>query len=108
MKKFNYILLLLLALFTGYARAQDNTSPKGTLVKAKIIDGDTIPVVDLNYVYINQDRTFKSDRDADKWRKMKRDVKRVYPYAILAAARLKEYNNVLATMNTEGERKSYM
>ena len=39
---------------------------------------------------------------------MKYNVKKVYPYAILAAAKLKEYDKLLANIPDENERKRYM
>ena len=81
---------------------------KGFPVRATVLDGDTIPFVQLQEVRIITDRVFKNKRQAEIYWKLKRDVKKVYPYAILAEARLKEYNGKLSTMNNEAEKKIYM
>jgi hypothetical protein len=44
----------------------------------------------------------------EKWTKLKYNVKRVYPYAIMASAKLKEYENVLKTLPNEKEKKKFM
>lgn len=114
MSYFRYILAL--ALF-GNLNAQvviDNASGagydlgEGFAVKAMIINGDTVPVVNMKTVHIKADRKFKNKREQRIYWKIKRDVKKVYPYAIIAEARLKEYNARLATMTDENERKRFM
>ena len=92
----------------GNASTTGYTTDKGIVVKAKFENGDTIPLITLNPVYITSERIFKNKKQAEIYWKLKRDVKKVYPYAILAEAKLKEYNARLATMDTELERKEYM
>ena len=92
----------------GNASTTGYTTDKGIVVKTKIENGDTIPLITLNPVYINSDRIFKNKKQAEIYWKLKRDVKKVYPYAILAEAKLKEYNAHLSTMNNELQRKEYM
>ena len=92
----------------GNASTTGYTTDKGIVVRAKIENGDTIPIVTLNPIYITNERIFKNKKQAEIYWKLKRDVKKVYPYAILAEAKLKEYNAHLATMNNESDRKEYM
>ncbi len=42
-----------------------------------------------------------------KWGRIKYNVKKVYPYAILAAAKLKEYNLILAKIPNEDDKKRF-
>lgn len=103
------------ALFTS-AFAQDGPNPdntkgygsEGMIVHGAIYEGDTIPWVGVSEVRVYGEKKFKNIKQQLKWNKMKRDVKKVYPYAILAAAKLKEYDRVLATLPTEAQRKAYM
>lgn len=81
---------------------------KGVSLPAHIIDGDTIPYVNLAPVLCMGERTFKSKKDQQRWERTKYNVKKVYPYAILAAAKLKEYDRILATLPTQRERDKYM
>jgi len=90
--------------------AHDITLPpqKGVRSKAQVVNGDTLPVVDLNTVYIFGEYVFKNRRQYEQWSRIKFNVKKVYPYAILAAAKLKEYDKVLAKIEDEDYRKIFL
>ncbi len=75
-------------------------------VRLTIYEGDTIPFVTLPTVYCYADRIFRNPRQKAAWDRLKYNVKVVYPYAILAAAKLKEYDRILANM-PERERFKY-
>lgn len=77
-------------------------------VRTVIYNGDTIPYSVLPTVTVYGDKVFKKKRDAVKWTRTKYNVKKVYPYAILASAKLKEYDKLLAQIESEHERKIYM
>jgi hypothetical protein len=80
----------------------------GYRCRAEIVNGDTVPTVDLNTVYIYTDFAFKSRRHYEQWTRTKYNVKKVYPYAILAAAKLKEYNNALEKIEDEHYKKVFL
>jgi len=73
--------------------------PQGIRVSYIIVDGDTVPVVNLRPVTIQDDRTFSSKREERKWSKLKRDVAKVYPYSHIAGKKLKEYNEKMVNMS---------
>jgi heme exporter protein D len=87
---------------------QKEDAPKGKRYPAVIYKGDTIPYIVLNTVVISSGRTFKSPKDEKKWYRLLYNVKKVYPYAILAAARLKEYDRLLTEIPNEAERNRRM
>lgn len=70
--------------------------------------GDTIPYGLLPTVTCYVPRVFKNKREAAKWEKLKYNVKKVYPYAILASAKLQEYDQLLAKIPNENDRQKYM
>src|SRR5687767_11533007 len=74
--------------------ASDILTPplSGQRCLAEVVNGDTIPLVKLETVYIYTDFIFKSPRHHEQWTRTKFNVKKVYPYAIIAAAKLKEYD----------------
>src|ERR1700751_638414 len=78
----------------------------GYRVTAIIEDNDTIPYIVMPWVIINGKMSFTSRRKYAEWTKLKYNVKKVYPYAILAAAKLKEFDLVLATIPKEADRKA--
>ena len=98
--------------FTGMSQ-NSNQKPavperKGTLVETVYYDGDTIPYAKLSAVTCSADRVFKSYRQKASWDRLKYNVKKVYPYAILASVKLKEYDRVMATIPSENGRKAFM
>jgi hypothetical protein len=103
---------VLAVLFSFVCLAQDveqNINPNLPLrVPAIIYEGDTIPYIILPAVTCVTARKFKNKRDAARWTRLLYNVKKVYPYSILAAARLKEYDRILATIKGENEKKKYM
>ena len=81
---------------------------KAIVVHATVYSGETIPYVTLTPLVCYVPRVFKNKKDAAKWDRLKYNVKKVYPYAILASAKLKEYDKLLAKIPNENERKRYM
>jgi hypothetical protein len=117
MKKISAILFLaVFSAFSAYAQVKAGQGKGGTApvdplrytVRGMVVDGDTLPLIYLPDVSISQTMVFKNQKQAENYTKLKRDVKKTYPYAILAAAKLKEYNVKLAGMRIEAERKLYM
>ncbi len=80
----------------------------GIVVRAEVLNGDTVPVVDLNTVDVYTEYVFKNRRQYEQWTRIKFNVKKVYPYAIIAAAKLKEYDVILEKMPSENMRKAYL
>lgn len=89
---------------------QDITVPpqSGYRVRAEVMNGDTVPVIDLNTIYVYTDYVFKTQRQRELWTRTKFNVKKVYPYAILAAAKLKEYNKMLEKIEDEDYKKIFL
>lgn len=90
--------------------AFDITVPpdKGFRYRAEIINGDTLAVIDLNEVYVMGEYVFKTRKQHEQWTRVKFNVKKVYPYAILAAAKLKEYDKVLEKIEDKEYRKVFL
>ncbi|MGZ4042979.1 MAG: DUF4294 domain-containing protein, partial [Bacteroidia bacterium] len=80
----------------------------GFRCRAEIVNGDTIPVIDLYAVEVETNMVFKTHKQYVQWARIKRDVKITYPYAIIAAAKLKEYDRVLARMPNDKLKKAYL
>jgi len=80
----------------------------GYRCRAEIVNGDTIPVVDLNTIYVYTEFVFKNKHHYEMWTRTKQRVKNVYPYAILAAAKLREYDKALEKMENEHMRKAFL
>ncbi len=77
----------------------------GITVRASIVDGDTIPVIDLKPVTFFAPRYFSSRSEALRYQRLVFNVKRVYPYAQLAGIKLREYNEELSQIVSESKRR---
>jgi len=77
----------------------------GYVVPAKIMDGDTVPMLVLDEVTITPPNTMSIPKNPAKYNKLIRDVKKVYPYAVIAGVKLKEYNDMIAKITDEAEKK---
>jgi hypothetical protein len=80
----------------------------GYRCRAEILNKDTVPVVDLETIYIIADYVFKTAKQHEQWTRVKFNVKKVYPYAIIAAAKLKEYDKVLEKIEDKHYRKVFL
>lgn len=89
---------------------QDFTVPPkvGFRCRAEIVNGDTLPIVDLNTIYVYTNYVFKNQRQYELWTRTKFNVKKVYPYAILAAAKLKEYDKAMEKMEDEDMKNAFL
>jgi hypothetical protein len=76
--------------------------------RAEIVEGDTVPVFDLNTVYVYTNFVFSTPRQYEQWTRTKQNVKIVYPYAILAAAKLREYDKALEKIKDKHMRKAFL
>ena len=97
------VTLLLLGLC--YAKGQES---KYTVLRAVIIDGDTVPYMRLKEVEIYSLKIPKTRRAKQRLTKLVKNVKIVYPYAKLAGIKLREYEDLLMNATTDRERKAIM
>lgn len=87
-------------------RAKDQLR-EGTTVRMEVVGGDTMPLAQLPaFTYIGE-RTFKSKKEQKRYTRLMKDVKKVYPYAELAGAKLNEFEDDLAKATTERQRNRY-
>ena len=104
MIKLKYSLLLLFFFLSILLIAQQSAPVMMPLVA---INGEALPTLTLNEVPISADRMFKNDKDRLTYFRLKRDVRKAYPYAILASIKLKEYDAILANV-PENKQPQYL
>jgi hypothetical protein len=80
----------------------------GHRTRGAVINGDTVAVVDIETVAVVAEFQFRTRRHREMWTRTKYNVKKVYPYAILAAAKLKEYDLALEKIEDEKARKTFI
>jgi len=81
---------------------------KHIVVPAKIIEGDTVPYIDLRTVVVFPQMDFKSWSELVGYERLVINVRKVYPYAKLAGVKLTEYKNKLDSLPNERERKKFL
>jgi len=75
---------------------------------AEVVDGDTIPLVNLETVDVVTAGVFKTKKQYEQWTRLKYNVRKVYPYAILASTKLREYDKTLAGIQNEHLKKAFI
>jgi len=73
-----------------------------------VIDGDTIPLINLAPVEIIESLSPEAAARMKVYLKLRRDVLRAYPYARLAEMQLKYVNDSIQKIKTERERKRFI
>lgn len=108
MRKLIFIFTFFLLLTTAVSAQEKPVAKNGFFTKTIIIDGDTIPLIEIRQVLIFPQFIFKNKRQAVKYDRLVYNVKKVYPYAKLAGAKLREIDANLALIKTESLRKFYV
>lgn len=100
---------MFLSVLSTYVGAQNNTGKDSLIItKTIIVDGDTIPNVSIDEVVIFPRLIFKSRYRERRYRKLVRDVRKAYPYAIYAKNMLDEMEAQFDSLKTEKEKKKYV
>ena len=91
----------------GFSQGDRLESPEPIRVPAIVVGTDTFAYISLPWVVIEEQMPFETRKQYEKWTRLKQNVKKVYPYAIMASAKLKEMERVLDKLPNEESRKSY-
>ena len=81
---------------------------KDTLIQAQILDGDTMPHIELREVPILPPRKFRNAFEERQYWRLIYNLKKVLPYAKLVAATVREVDRHLATIDTDKGRRKYI
>lgn len=84
-----------------------NTLPKG-IYKAYLEGKDTIPIINLQEVFIYPQIKFKNKREQARYNKLVRDIKRTLPYAKLVYATLIETYEYIETLPNEKTKQEHL
>jgi len=78
------------------------------VLRAVVIDGDTVPVVQLPEANVTAVWRPRDRRAAERYDRLVRYVVKVYPYAKLTGQMLKEYEHDLAQIKKNGDQDLYV
>ena len=84
-----------------------NTLPEG-IYKAYLEGKDTIPIINLQEVFIYPQIKFKNKREQARYNKLVRDIKRTLPYAKLVYATLIETYEYIETLPNEKAKQEHL
>lgn len=82
------------------------TTIDGQVVKILIIDGDTLPVADLQDIQITQKRNFKNRTERKRYHQWRKYAAKVYPYAAEAIRLYRQIEAETANMK-KGKKRKY-
>ena len=106
-----YRLLVILSLMAfslvGFAQ-QEQIQPRPHLLMGKVVNGDTIPHLNLPVVTIYAAWKNKDNKQYARYTRLVYNVKKALPYARIASRKLKEINNHMSTLPTKKEREDYL
>lgn len=106
-----FILFGFLTLSSLFVLAQNTLNLNDTTgfpCSAKVIDGDTVPLVYIGEVYVWGNKTTRNSAEARQWERLVRNVKKAYPYAKLAGAKFNEYNQKIEGIQSKSVQKAMM
>ena len=87
-------------------KTTDTLSP--IIVPGKVIGNDTLPYVDMYAVTVYPEAKFISQEDRVNYQKLVYRVRKVYPYAKLAAKKLDQYRRAIDTIQNNRERRKFI
>jgi len=99
-------LLILIILFSSIFILQSQDQER--IVRALVIDGDTIPQISLMEIEVYSIVVPKNRRKQRKLSRYIKNVKKVYPYAKLAGIQLRKYEYQLLNASNNKERRQLM
>jgi len=105
MKRFTTVVFFTCFFLQPLIAQEPDSIPK--IVPGKIIDGDTVPLVEVKTAYVYPPYEFKRKRHRIRYSKLVYNIRKVYPYAKLAAIKLAEYQKVIDTITTKKGRKVF-
>ncbi len=98
----NLTALILLWIICIQINSQEIT---GTVTRARVIDGDTVPVITLPEHVVVAPMVFKNRFEERRYNRLVRNVKAAYPYAKLAGIKYREYSRRLEEIESKAERR---
>ena len=107
-KKHIYLLIGLLAAPVAEAQTTKNNILPDGFQRAQVVNGDTLPVVNLREIFVFPDVKFKNKRQQKQYDRLERDVKRTLPYAKLIYDTLIETYEYIETLPTEKEQRAHI
>lgn len=108
MKVIKTILILVFTCFMKIQAVDTIYVNPNNIVFVRVVEGDTLLFSNIPELTFYGPRQFKNRFEYRRYYRLVRNVKKAYPYAIMAKRKLDEVNTVMYQMKSEAERKNYM
>ncbi len=102
------ILILLIFMYNQFCFSENRFSFVGDSIKTKVIDGDTVFYSEVPSVFINAPRENTDINELLRYQRLVRNVKKAYPYAIIARDKLRDVNENLSKLSSKKKQKQYV
>ncbi len=99
-----HALMAMLLASASYAQSAGSSN----VVQAKVVDGDTIAMVQLPEALVVTRWKPRDRREAQRYDKLTKNVLRVYPYAHITGQLLREYEYDLSRIDRESDQELYI
>ncbi len=106
MKRLLNICIIILS-FTLVCNAQYKISGK-TFVQADVVGADTIPTILIKPITVFPEKVFKNNRQYVRYTRLVHNIKKAYPYAVIARNELQTMNDSLQHIVGERARRKYI
>jgi len=106
--KISILIFIILPQLANSQEQTNNTETKGFIVFTKVINGDTLPYINLREVIVLPPHVFHSKRDLQKYAKLIKNVKKVLPYAKIVRSKFIIIQNELDKLPTESLKREYL
>ncbi len=89
-------------------RAQHYINDSAIVVEAIVENGDTLAIIELDEIPVYQQKVFKNKRHRRQYTRLMRNVKKAYPFAIIARTELKKLNDTLIYIEDKKAQKEFI
>lgn len=99
--------LFILVAFDAQLSLRAQVADPMHVLQAIVVNGDTIPLVQLTEAEVQARWRPKDRREAERYDKLVRQVRKVYPYARLTGELLREYEHDLSQIEKNNDQELY-
>jgi len=106
--RFFLTILLLFSLFSSVNGQVTATTKKETILQSTIVNGDTIPHIELKEIAILPPRSFKNRFEERQYWRLVYNLKKVHPYSKLVSVTVRQVDGKLGALKTDKERRKFI
>ena len=107
MRTISTLILLLLAI-AGVQAQSAKTIREGNTLRSVVVDGDTMPHIDIREVPILPKKVFKNRFEEKKYWRLVYNIRKVLPYSKIVAATVNQVESRLGSLPDDKARRKYM